>query len=75
MIRDRDQRSTETSEVLNLYETGGAMKARDIAIMRVFLREWAGDDRKLHALVDHIIDRSGIDTWLERAANQGISPL
>lgn len=74
--------SGELRPVVEAYLNGGHMTARDVAIMRVYLRQWIDDDRwrgplidALRTQVNEIIDRDGIRRWLDRALDQGIDPL
>ena len=66
--------------VIEAYLTGQHMTARDISIMRVYLRQWIndGDWRDVDLLrikVDEIADRHDIARWLDRALDAGIDPL
>jgi hypothetical protein len=67
--------------VIELYLTGGHMTARDIAIMRNYLRQWMEGPRQgpmvdvLRTQIGEIIDRDDIKRWLDRAMDQNIDPL
>jgi hypothetical protein len=70
------------SQTLTRYRRGDALSARDIAVLRVWLRSWI-DDRhrrtigadRLYAEIDQILTRAGVDWWIERARDVGIDPL
>jgi hypothetical protein len=68
--------------VIENYLTGGKMSARDVATMRVYLRQWIDDGAwigplidALRTQVDEIHDRHGIERWLDRALDARIDPL
>jgi hypothetical protein len=70
----------ELRPVIERYLTNQPMTARDVAVMRVYLRMWIndGDWRDVDALrlqVDDIHDRAGLERWLDRALDAGIDPL
>jgi hypothetical protein len=74
--------SGQLAEVVGKYLTDEPLTARDVAVMRVYLRQWINDDHwrgpmidGLRTQVDEIHDRHGISRWLERALDAGIDPL
>jgi hypothetical protein len=77
-----NETSGELRPVIENYLTGGHMTAREVAIMRVYLRLWMSSDHwrgpmidPLRTQIDHIVDRDDIERWLDRAMNEGIDPL
>jgi hypothetical protein len=74
--------SGELRPVIERYLTDQHLTARDVAIMRVYLRQWINDGAwigplidALRTQVDEIHDRDDIERWLDRAADAGIDPL
>ena len=68
--------------VIETYLHGFHMTARDVAVMRVYLRMWVnyGDWRGpmidvLRTSVDDITCRADIKQWIERAADAGLDPI
>jgi hypothetical protein len=74
----------ELRQAVEKYLGDEAMTARDIALVRIFLRRSieakhphasASMMDVLHTQVDDITMRGDIDRWLDRAAAEGIDPL
>jgi hypothetical protein len=68
--------------VVEAYLTGKELTARDVAVMRVYLREWiAAPDWRgpfidmLRARVDDIQTQTDISRWLDLALDADIDPL
>jgi hypothetical protein len=77
-----NETSGELRPVIERYLTAQHLTARDVAIMRVYLRQWINDGAwigplidALRTQVDEIHDRDGIRRWLDRALDAGIDPL
>lgn len=75
----------ETSGVLapvvEAYLRGDHLTAREVAVMRTYLRQWMDGPWRgplvdeLRAKIDEILDRDGIARWLLLAADAEIDPL
>ena len=68
--------------VVERYLHGEELGARDIVVMRAYLRQWIfadgfiGDEIvDLRADVDRITDQRSLTRWLERAMDAGVDPL
>jgi hypothetical protein len=77
-----NESSGQLRPVIEAYLTDQHMTARDVAVMRVYLRQWINDGAwagplidVLRTQVDEVMDRAGIDRWLNRALDAGIDPL
>jgi hypothetical protein len=77
-----DEVTGQLRPVVAAYLTGLPMTARDIAVMRVYLRQWIEDGWWLGPMVDvlrtqvnEITTRDDIRRWLDRAMEEDIDPL
>jgi hypothetical protein len=76
-----NETSGQLRPVIENYLTGGRMSARDIAVMRNYLRQWMDGPWKgpmievLRTQIDEIIDRDDVARWLDRALDESIDPL
>jgi hypothetical protein len=67
--------------VIEAYLHGDPLFPPEVAIMRVYLRQWMDGPWSgplidvLRIQVDEIVDRDGIERWLDRALDAGIDPL
>jgi hypothetical protein len=68
--------------VVEAYLEGRHLTARDVAVMRDYLRQWIaaplyrGEDvDALRASVDGIMSRADLERWLDRAIDAGVDPL
>lgn len=67
--------------VIEAYLAGGPMTAEQVAIMRVYLRQWMACPWRgpliimLRRMIDDIGTREDIAAWLRAAEREGIDPL
>jgi hypothetical protein len=78
----RDDTTGDLRGAVETFLGGEAMTARDIALVRIFLRRSIGTLQAggsmidvLQTQVDDITTRADIERWLDRAAGEGIDPL
>jgi len=74
--------SGQLRPVIEAYLEGADLTARDVAVMRVYLRQWIAapvwhgpEIDALRAAIDDIANRADISRWLDRAMDAGIDPL
>ena len=77
-----DQASGVLRPAIEAYLTGGDMTRQQVALLRVYLRQWINAPvwfgptvMSLRRTVDDLHDRRSIDRWLDRALDAGIDPL
>ena len=77
-----NETSGQLRPVIGAYLSGATLDGQQIAVMRVYLRQWINADHWRGSLVDvlrtsvnEIATRADIARWLDRAADAGCDPL
>lgn len=77
----QNETSGVLAPVVRAYLCGDHLTARDVAVMRAYLRQWMEGPwqgplvDELRHKIDEILDRDGIARWLMLAAEAEIDPL